>query len=271
MTLVRRLLGRKGMGWIRDPHDPRDVPFALPVETTPLPARVDLRRYVRAILDQGPTSSCVAHAYAYAIDICEFLAGMPYDPPARRYIYSAARAIHGSEKVDEGTYLRAGAQSLKVMGACSEKDWAWKSGKINETPDLQAHMLAHPRRDGQYGYIPGTGEARVLNVKRALASGQPVVFGTSVTNDFLDFEGPRVIECPPPDANFAGGHAMCICGYDADGFMVVNSWTRDWRSLGFAWLTPQYIASSISSDFWAVFAWKSIVEARARKAGLEVA
>ena len=30
------------------------------------------------------------------------------------------------------------------------------------------------------------------------------------------------------DASLAGGHAFAIVGYDQDGFIVLNSWGRNW-------------------------------------------
>ncbi|MFI5172768.1 MAG: C1 family peptidase [Chitinophagales bacterium] len=37
-----------------------------------------------------------------------------------------------------------------------------------------------------------------------------------------------------------GGHAVCIVGYDNDGFLIKNSWDSDWGDDGYFWLTFEY-------------------------------
>jgi C1A family cysteine protease len=255
------------LGWKPDPLDPRDQPFAPAalLAATELPQASSMRAHVKTVLNQGRTSSCVFHATAQALTICEDIAGLAYDPPSRRYGYSMARAITGDEFSDAGTYVRSAMKALQVMGVPSEKYWPWREAEINVLPNVQAHMMAHARRGGTYRRIKGSGSARLHACRVAIASKLPIVFGTNVAESFLEADGSFRIDRPRADEPLAGGHAMCIVGYDQGGFEVVNSWGTRWRSEGFAWLSNAYIAASYSSDFWICEGWARIRNARAAK------
>lgn len=251
------------MGWIKDAPDDRDRSYAAP-RVGALPERFSLRRNVQQILDQGNTSSCVAHAYAQAIAVCEDLAGLPYDPISRLYLYSCARAVTGDERADGGTYLRSGAKALQLMGAPPEDSWPFRESQVNSIPGLGAHMLAHPRRNGRYARIAGSGEQRLHACRAAIASGQPFVFGTTVAESIFDYEG-GVIDRPADSDPIAGGHALCCVGYSPEGFLIANSWGPSWGVQGFCWLSNDYMAWSETSDLWIVEGWKRITDARTQQ------
>jgi C1A family cysteine protease len=252
-------VARPGMGYLRDPKDDRDHRFLAVPRTGGLPASVDLRPYVSEILDQGQASSCVAHAWAYAIQILETMAKLPYDPISREFLYYAARAQTGDERNDGGTYLRSAARALQRLGAPSEKYWPYDLGALNKQPVPESYMQAYPRSGGYYQRIDGVGDIRLNKIRSALAEGMPVVFGTDLAASFLDMQGPWTIQRPSDRAELVGGHALCICGYDIDGtFNIVNSWGRDYRDGGFVRFTADYIAWSHSGDFWIVNGWQAI-------------
>jgi C1A family cysteine protease len=252
---------KRGTGWLRDPHDPLQHPFYETPRTEEPPKSVDLSRHVVRILDQGNTSSCVAHAYAYAIMITESQARLPYEPISRLYLYSNARALTSDQKHDDGTYLRSGARALAVMGAPPEYAMPFDERKINESPGIGAHMLAHPRRGAIDRKILATGIPRINAVKRALEAGHPVTLGLDLERSFITHNDESVIEVPSSDAALIGGHAVCLCGYDEDGPEFPNSWTKTWGNGGFGRVSWEYIASPYCADLHIVTAWDRLREA----------
>lgn len=246
------------LGYLRDRPDPRDQPFAIARPGLPPPESVDLRGNLSAILDQAETSSCVAHAYAAAIDVVETMAGLEYHPLSRLYLYYAARAQTGDQKVDGGTYLRSAARALQLVGAPEERFWPFEAKRVNRQPMPEAYMQAHPRREGLYERVQGVGDMRLLHIKRALSEGHPVVFGTQVAESFLSNSGSFRIQRPGKTERQVGGHAMCCVGYDRDGFIIVNSWGRAWRDDGTARLSHDYMAWAGTSDLWLIKRWRAV-------------
>jgi hypothetical protein len=252
-------------GCKRDLPDPRDHVFAAPRTGAAVPESFSMRAHVKRVLDQDASSSCVANAYAQAVAITEDMAGLPYDPISRLYLYSCARAITGDEFNDGGTQLRNGAKALQVMGAPPESCWPFDLSKVNAIPGIKPHMLAHPRRGGSYSRITGTGDALIQQVKVAISSGYPVVFGTLTNDAFMNCSGPELIARPGPYDAIAGAHALCIDGYDPDGVEIVNSWGDSaWGDHGFARLSWDYMTWDQTYDLWLVRSWVRIQEARAK-------
>lgn len=255
---VIRKQPERRLGYLPDQPDPRDLALSIGQPVSGLPSSVDLRPAVLAVLDQGQTSSCVANAWAGAIDVCETLAGLEYSPASRLYIYYAARALDGMQTRDEGTYLRSGARALQLLGAPLERYWPFNAKKVNKQPLPEAYMRAHPRRDGVYERITGVGDIRLNKCRALLASGRPFVFGTLIANSFLNNEGTWRVQRPGKTTPIAGGHAMCCVGYDSDGFLVLNSWNIEWRDRGYIRLSDEYMAWSQTSDLWTIKSWRAL-------------
>ena len=273
-----RLFGH-GLGYKPDQEDARDLKVsALGLSTMGLPRAVSLEHLVTNVRNQGPTSSCVAQALAAAIDIREAGAGLRVDPVSRLFIYGNSRLLddptHPRRAVlsDGGTYIRNACKALQRLGAPPESAWPWSTNpiKVRRQPSIASYMAAHKRRVVGAGYyrIDDVGTSRILALQAALASGRPVVFGTNVNRAFQSNDGPRTIDAPEPLDPIAGGHAMCLVGYDtlrtgAVLFWVLNSWGERWRSGGFAWLTAAYMSHPSTRDIWIVEAWPALGGAHA--------
>ncbi len=88
-----------------------------------------------------------------------------------------------------------------------------------------------------------------LQMKMALTNNCPVIIGldifaggkgNSLNSKFLDSNGIIKIENFRNNKYRAGGHALCIVGYDDNmgggAFKIVNSWGKNWGKSGFCWL-----------------------------------
>jgi len=238
---------RHGLGYRRDPVDPRDRPLARLGLVSPPPASASLRSRVDSVLDQANTQSCVAHAWDQALRIGDHIDGQR--APAlgsALFLYYNSRAWHGDEHRDEGTYLRTCAQGLVRFGRAPDRLWPFDLRRVNDRPSWKAYRSAYDLRGPRGYYRIPSGD--LAAVRSAIAAGKPVVFGMSVDLAFLADDGPSVIG--DPEGRAAGGHAMCIVGYEGDNFEIVNSWGIGWRDGGFAWLTANRLATA--TDLWAV-------------------
>jgi len=208
------------------------------------------------ILDQKVTQSCVAHAWEQALRMERKRLGYPVKLGSRLFGYANARAEHGEQKEDAGTYLRTYAWALKKVGSCPEEVWPFDLSKVNVSPSAKAYREAWALR-GIRGYfkIYDTGFARTEAIRAALAAGKPVVFGAQIDADFMEMKGPSIVDIPKNGT--IGGHAMCLCGYrlsDAGdyNYRIVNSWSKDWRDDGTVELTEEYVQWDQFNDIWVV-------------------
>ncbi len=201
-----------------------------------------------AILDQGPTSACVAHACAGAVRLrtaiqarALALASVPL--PSRRWIYRLARETHHEGNRDDGTFISAGLYIMRTLGWPDERRMPWVPDLVNAGVPFDARHHAYDQRDAVAEYAITTwGDARKAEVREALASGYPIIFGAHVDRPFLDCSDwtPQRLDGEP-----VGGHAMILCGYDDDGAHVLNSWGSGWAMGGLGLLSWQAVASRI--------------------------
>ena len=127
--------------------------------------------------------------------------------------------------------------------------WTWP------TPDEMEKAL--PYRADAYAYVflgEGTGGAALPAMKALLDSGRIFVMAIPVYDDFMDESGlpaPGYLYGGPSyDAEYLGGHAVTIVGYDDSrgALKMANSWGTGWGNGGYCWL---------SYDFVSQYAWEA--------------
>lgn len=221
------------------------------LRAAPTPPKVaDLNRYIVDILDQGELSSCVANAILQAVRISHVKQGI-VSPQlgSRLYGYYAARALDHTEDVDGGTYLRSFFTALLKFGFCPENVWPYDTKMVNVRPGMSADRAAYDQANpSEYRRIYESGDARLGVIKRAIASGFAVCFGTDVDSDFCS--GLLAEPLLPPLKNIAGGHAMLVSGYDGDVFTVTNSWSKNWGNGGRCSFSGEYLTWEKTRDLW---------------------
>jgi len=242
------------MGWRPDPPDSRDRDFsvALPTLLASMPIGVvasdeHLIASTTPISDQGRLSSCVANA---ACDAFELLRGDGVQL-SRLFVYWNARRSHGDECKDEGTFVRAAFSSLGQLGVCPEDMWPYEVESVSTRPSLIAYEAGYDHKiDGFYRIMKD--EAFLDNLEIAVRANHPVVFGTLVSNEFIDYDGKDVIWHAP--ARPVGGHAMVIDGVRYVGgrrdYRLRNSWSDRWGMNGHAWAASDWLMDPTSQDFW---------------------
>jgi hypothetical protein len=250
----------RGLGYKRDTVLATDRRYAVPRQEAGLEP-VDLREYVPELLSQGPMSACVGFSYVAVIHVVETMAGLPYIPRSPRFVYFNSRAMHGWEKRDEGTFLRFAADGARKVGAATEETCPSDPKLVNAHPGAAAYMEAHNTRDCVFERITSTGEPRLQDIRAALCSGQPVVIGTDIAQSLMDASPRRrVVQRPGSRETIIGGHAMAVVGWDAEGFIIQNSWGPEYGENGFVWLTDEYLEWSGTSEIVVLRDWNRIRE-----------
>jgi hypothetical protein len=176
---------------------------------------------------------------------------------SRLFGYYLARAYGHTTGFDSGTHLRAFFAAVNKFGFPSEELWPYsdeQSGAapmFTRMPSSAAFRVAFDQRSPTvYRRIFDEGAMRLVTVRRAIAAGHVVCFGTEVSQDFVD--GRLGSEPLRPPSQDVGGHAMCVAEYDGNTFGVVNSWGRTFGHNGWCTFSDDYIAWSGSRDFWIV-------------------
>lgn len=275
----------RGLGSRPDPPDARDHDALKVIRSATPPPRVGRSAFTKT-LDQGALGSCTANAGAQIIraeEVAQLVdRGMSLEEAqvaaeflARLFAYFLQRAVTHETKIDAGSYMRLFFQVCNTFGFPPESVWTYsdvtdpaRDPKFAKMPSSEAYRRAFDQRlDAEkvgttvvkYSRVPGTGNERVLNVKRALADGATaehgarrlIAFGTEVSNAFcsdMSANGGKPID--PPVGDIAGGHAMVMGGYDENGVDILNSWSEEFGDAGWCMFSWDYIASDMTRDLW---------------------
>jgi hypothetical protein len=220
--------------------------------TAPPPTSGNALDIVVDILDQS-ASDCVANSIQQAVRGAQVKAGV--DSPelgSRRFGYWVSRAYHHDQGVDEGTYLRTYFQALNRFGFCREKIYPYESS-LTDMPSAAAFRAALDQSSPTvYKRISSAGRARVDDVKRAIAAGYLVSFGTLVSSDFCSNKLGKGPLPPPIGQEIAGGHALVIGAYQDDAFTIINSWSESWGHGGLCEFAAAYLEWPETNDLWIV-------------------
>lgn len=232
------------------------------------------RRLVAGILNQGGLGSCVANAGFQALRAAQIKALLERGlslPEAialaplgsRLFGYRLARATHGDEMNDSGTYPRAFFQVVTKFGFPTEDAWTYDDrvveedgspGKFTRDPGHGAYQAAFDQKEPtEYRRIFETGYDRVDVIKQAISQEHLIVFGTDVSRPFANGDAGNGKPLPPPvGLTIAGGHAMCLAEYDRDGAKGPNSWGEGFGDAGWFYFSWDYIAWERTRDLWIV-------------------
>ena len=251
---------KRRYGWRPDLPDFRDydVNQLLAIPSILPPPKIDLRPNVPPIRDQGKEGSCVGHGIRGVAEYLEYKDKLPKVvelSPA--FAYFVARSIEGTTDSDSGASIRDGVKGLVKWGIATEKEFPYKVGGFKKQPTLAVFKDALTRKATAYYRVTGTGTGRLFNVKLALSSFLPVVFGFSVYDSFESDAVAKtgIVPMPKHTESLQGGHCVAIFGYDDLHQWVIcaNSWGTRWGDAGFFYLPYAYVTTSkLSSDYWVV-------------------
>ncbi len=218
-----------------------------------LPAKVDLRKQMTEIEDQGEVGSCVANATAGAYEyLAKMHTGEDYDV-SRMFIYYNARYLESDEDEpeieDSGCLVQDAIEGLKQYGACSEETYPYNVKKVNKEPPSEAYDEAANFVVEDMVHIPLKLEAW----KGCLAEGYPIIFGLELFDSFDKQRKKGMVPMPSKNEERRAsheGHAMLAVGYsDVDEvFIIRNSWGEEWGDKGYCYIPYDYMMNKKYND-----------------------
>lgn len=243
-----------GRGWLRDPHDARDLGIDRLLglhAASPPPSSGSVADSRVPPKDQGASSSCTGFAlsYAWRLDALRRGVDCPDLSALAAYAFALAEIYGPVEELypDLGAYLRGAIRGCQRYGIPTEAAWSFSLDRVGTPPSFSALHSAFGRAGlkGYYRLPKGSAD----DVRRALASGHPVIGGWEINASFENWNGRGAIDAQ--HGSILGGHALCVDSYSADGtFSGCNSWGASWGSHGRYVVTEAFIKQG--EDLWCV-------------------
>ena len=221
--------------WERRPFTPRIAPNALP-------ASVDLRAWMTPVEDQGALGSCTSNALAGALEYLVRRETGEHVDVSRLFIYFNQRLWDDAVREDIGAAVSHGVRVLAKVGAPLEQQWPYDRRLFAVQPPAEVYREAARFRLKDWWSVPV--ERRAFEA--CLAGGFPIVFGTRVTESFMNVGRtglvPMIGRNDRDDAKH-GRHALLLCGYDSARqlFVLRNSWGTDWGDGGYGYIPYDYL------------------------------
>lgn len=261
--------GAHYLGWqLSPPGDYRPAPAAPRLwSAMALSSAADLTSQLPPVGNQGSQGSCVGWATSYYYKTwSEKQEHSSWNLADNRYQFSPSfvyNQINGGS--DNGANFQDAFSLLQTKGDVDIAEMPYNQSNWTAQPTYAQLEASRPYRiPSGWSYFwlrytdgPFSPSNSIDNAKAWLDSGKMLVMGIPVYYDFPAFAGnpARAYYDYNGTSGLAGGHAVCICGYDdnaypsgadADhrgGFKMVNSWGSGWNgaSAGFVYLSYDFV------------------------------
>lgn len=256
---------RYKMGCIRDTPNPLDRRMmATREQTEALPPSVILND-TTGVEDQGQIGSCTGNGGDNASKIRSLIATGSFFNGSRLALYKWARD-HDGTTGDAGSHLSSMAWVLANKGVPPETHWPYDISQFDvEPPPNVAADAAKDETTKETRLDDPDEQVTINNIKVALNSGYPVMLGITCYESIFSVGADGNIPMPSRKDPVAGGHAICIVGYDdnhvnAEGtkgaLKMKNSWGTGWGAQGYGWISYNYALKTNDAvgDCWAILA-----------------
>lgn len=237
--------------WKRGPVIPTDKFYeaATAPPSNIQPPKGSAAQYMGPVLNQGNLGACTAHGYADWIMAAMKKAGIPVFLISRLFQYFNERLKEGTVSTDAGAIVRDAFWVGANYGIVDEQYWPYDISQFAVTPP--ANVYSKAVTDTQHFFAPLDPSNIINQLKTAINHGQAVVFGFDVFQNFENYIS-GVLQIPGSGDSYLGGH--CVAAYEYDdslnAALVRNSWDTTWGINGDFWMSYDYLASRMASDFW---------------------
>jgi len=233
-----------------DRLDLRDREYRPPLQSLPptWPLKQDyerlFQRYTECdmILDQGQDGACTGFGLAAVInyllwrDLIEVndkaitAEVMAEIKVSQSMLYNIARIYDEWEGEDyEGSSCRGAMKGWHRHGVCREKSWPFTPGESSLPNDTwSTEAIFNPL--GAYYRI---NKNSVVDMQAAIQEVGAIYCSATIHQGWW-LKTTKELSIIKQNPNKVGGHAFAIVGYNADGFIIQNSWGTQWGYLGFA-------------------------------------
>lgn len=219
-----------------------------------IPNSVDLRRDWWKIADQGKSGACVGFVVADSVVRWHLVEAEKLDKNktlSARYVWMAAKEIdEWSERPGtfiewDGTSIKTGLDVARKFGLVEEDVLPFKLSSFYEGEGKDFYALAARLKISSYFNLG----VNVGEWRQWLATKGPIAarvwtdqtwHDAKKTNGNLDAFLPETVN---------GAHAMCVCGFTADRFIVRNSWGEGWGDKGYGYASHDYVQAAFTEAF----------------------
>jgi C1A family cysteine protease len=197
-----------------------------------LPKRVDFRKDLLPVRDQGQIGSCVAQACACIKEYQEFIETGKKMQYSVQFVYDH----RGNRKLRGMTEGMTGYDAMTILlnrGTCFETSYPYGNAvEVSKVPK-KIYDEAYKFRTQQFMYVDN-----IDSLKQALCREGPCLAIMPVYNSYetVEFWKPT-----KTSKRLSGYHAVAIVGYFDDfqdktnnGFLIRNSWSDKWGDGGYA-------------------------------------
>jgi C1A family cysteine protease len=229
----------------KDPGVSLDETF----DTQALPTKIDLRKDMSPVRNQGNFGSCTSFA---TMGLQEYLLKKQgrYTQQAPAFNWYQSRRQTGSKGVDNGVPTEFAVKMLDAYGsvpesdmpyltASKQKDEAARLGFLTQQPSGELTTKAK-----KYRIVTGYKTVTKLSaVKKSLSDGMPVVLAMRVFSNMSSTPKSGLLPMPTTKDTFQGGHAVLAVGYDNEKRVIIvrNSWGTDWADGGYFYMPYEYL------------------------------
>lgn len=237
-------------GLVPSPQDPRDWSASKFLGASPIPESCTNLLPLVSIRDQGNTNSCVWFSVSQATRVSLKNKGDENDlwfSPLFGY-WNTRKEGQTTVTTDGGCDPRTAMKVYQTIGFCREEDWPFDESKVNQMPAWNAYRAAYDQRlMGAYHRVDTEGKDRILELKRGLSMGHPIIYGSGVDDAYTRNTGEVIHSL---QGEFRGNHMRCLVGYENGYFIEANSWGKTWGNNGFGHIAEEVMTWSGSFEFW---------------------
>jgi C1A family cysteine protease len=207
-----------------------------------------------AIGDQGATGSCVGWATADSVLRWHLVqAGRlaKTETLSTRFQWMAAKETDQFDRQptsfieSAGTSIKSALEVARKWGAVRDKELPFKSGRLYRGEEATFYAVATQLKIASYFNL-----GRSLDDWRSwLARNGPIVTRLDVdaTWDAATANKGKLTAYKPSTKR--GGHAVALVGYTPTGFVVRNSWGKDWGDAGYAYASNAYAGKAFTEAY----------------------
>lgn len=204
------------------PHNGKDYMF---LGNNKYPDELDYRNDLQPIRDQGNQGSCFAHCVSCVKEWQEKKDyGFDNYFSPQFFYNNRSNMYDDNKKNDEGMYGRDVMSLMKSIGICSETSYPY--GKIEKKCKISNEIYKEALNHKIKGY------ARIYRqdtLKSNLYVNGPCIITFPVYNYGKEFWMKK-----QNTDKTDGGHAVVIVGYNKEGFIIRNSWGKNWGDNGYS-------------------------------------
>lgn len=200
------------------PPDPRDWLYVSRAKrlTMAAPSALDLRKELPPVRNQGSRGTCAAFTAA-AIKEYQERVDTGFDGwMSPEFVY-----YHRENRPGAGMYGRDVMKILQNKGIVPDYLYEYRSDEKAPAPMPDLLGIAAKYKIQHYARVNTIGE-----LKQALMQNGPCYISFPVYENRPEFWRPA------PGEESSGGHAVCVVGWTAKGFILRNSWGNRWNGDG---------------------------------------